>query len=697
MTVDKKCDVGGYLVFFIIFIAYAVTAPHTVTFEDSGIFLTTSSQLGIPHPPGYSLFTILGFIFSKIPISTVAYRIHLMNALFGALSCTLLYRILLSFNLRKVIAAGSALALGFSFTFWSQSIIAEVYALHALIVLAMIWILVRNKIIENKYDFLLIGLLFGLGLTNHWPLLLLCAPGLVILIWENKNQAFKFKYFILTGLAIGLLPLLYLPLVSLLKPKMAFLGSISSIAEFISYISRDYYKNTDLQLTGGFMQNVYFFISFLKMMLTEVTLVFPVLFLLGLKRSWTTLGRTQFFGLLSLYLSSSLFLLFFLFLEFNDFHKNVYSVFQMIPFAVGCVFYGFGIAAVHDYLKTKTANTSISSIAYSVVIGLIVITTGWELFNNFNKNNLRNESFAADFAKLTLNDLPQGATLITRGDSDASPAAYVSLVEGYRSDVTLTNQQGLLFHERIFLPQVENRFDRQRKTISYIQEKGTVYSTYYLSLIDNPRSEGLQVGFNGLYYSWNAANVTSADFAKSGLASENLKKDVLSFADKYANNYSGQWQYHRDANLQTICDFILHNKLTHRIINENSACDVVKARYLLDDKRYVEADKLFKKVMAASTGLSLRVKADLNFDYLRNKAELINGGGGSVSEKVKSLQDLVDEVWPSVENYMFCDNKTVMGLLSVKAKFSDVNIRLPLLHKSLRECQNLKIYFQPLL
>ena len=124
---------------------------------------------------------------------------------------------------------------------------------------------------------------------------------------------FKFKYFILTGLAIGLLPLLYLPLVSLLKPKMAFLGSISSIAEFISYISRDYYKNTDLQLTGGFMQNVYFFISFLKMMLTEVTLVFPVLFLLGLKRSWTTLGRTQFFGLLSLYLSSSLFLLFFLF------------------------------------------------------------------------------------------------------------------------------------------------------------------------------------------------------------------------------------------------------------------------------------------------------------------------------------------------------------------------------------------------
>ena len=74
-----------------LFALYALTAPRTVALEDDGLFVLSSYFLGIEHPPGFPLFTLIGHLFTHLPFGSVAYRVHLASAFFGALSCGLLW------------------------------------------------------------------------------------------------------------------------------------------------------------------------------------------------------------------------------------------------------------------------------------------------------------------------------------------------------------------------------------------------------------------------------------------------------------------------------------------------------------------------------------------------------------------------------------------------------------------------------
>src|SRR2546430_15573737 len=69
-----------------LFALYAATAPRTVALEDDGLFILSSYFLGIEHPPGYPLFIWIGHLFTYLPFGSVAYRVHLASALFGALT-----------------------------------------------------------------------------------------------------------------------------------------------------------------------------------------------------------------------------------------------------------------------------------------------------------------------------------------------------------------------------------------------------------------------------------------------------------------------------------------------------------------------------------------------------------------------------------------------------------------------------------
>src|SRR3982751_2997552 len=114
------------LLALVLFCLYALTAPHTVALEDDGLFILSSYFLGIEHPPGYPLFTLIGHLFSRLPFGAVAYRVHLASAFFGALTGAALWLCARSLIPGRLPAYLAALALGFSPVFWSQSIIAEV-------------------------------------------------------------------------------------------------------------------------------------------------------------------------------------------------------------------------------------------------------------------------------------------------------------------------------------------------------------------------------------------------------------------------------------------------------------------------------------------------------------------------------------------------------------------------------------------
>src|ERR1700730_5238180 len=58
------------------FIGFYLTLAPEVTLEDSGELATGSFYAGVPHPPGYPLWTVFTWIFTKIvPYGNVAYRV----------------------------------------------------------------------------------------------------------------------------------------------------------------------------------------------------------------------------------------------------------------------------------------------------------------------------------------------------------------------------------------------------------------------------------------------------------------------------------------------------------------------------------------------------------------------------------------------------------------------------------------------
>ena len=140
------------LSFLVTFILYILTLAPTISFEDSGELVTAAYTLGIPHEPGYPLFTLFGKLFSLIiPFGSIAYRVNLVSAVFTSLaslfisySAVLIIEdtfILTDFwkkNSEKLlnfmkysIALSSGLFFGFSIETWGQAIMTEVYGVNS--------------------------------------------------------------------------------------------------------------------------------------------------------------------------------------------------------------------------------------------------------------------------------------------------------------------------------------------------------------------------------------------------------------------------------------------------------------------------------------------------------------------------------------------------------------------------------------
>lgn len=160
---------------------YLALAPSvTAIFDDSLEFALVVHRLGIAHPTGYPLYTLLGKLFSLFNPANVAFQLNLMSAVFAALSVGLLYQLGLAIAFPTPTigshagAALGAMLFGLGPVFFSQSLIAEVYTLHAFFVAGTLLLATRKMWLPLTFW-------FGLGLTHHRTIILL-APALALFV-----------------------------------------------------------------------------------------------------------------------------------------------------------------------------------------------------------------------------------------------------------------------------------------------------------------------------------------------------------------------------------------------------------------------------------------------------------------------------------------------------------------------------------
>lgn len=231
------------ILFLLSFMLYLIALAPTVGEHDTFEFQVLSYELGIAHPTGYPLYILLGKLFTFLPLGNVAYRVNLSSALFAATTVTVLYGIIYHVTRQRPASALAALTFAFSYSFWSQAVVAEVYALNTLFVALICYLLVRcfhqtsfviqdsrsktrqktslmqhlASSIPNEQWGLLYAASFtyGLSLTHHRTMLLL-APAIIAYVLLNRpGLLFHLRHIILLLIAFTA-PLvgvyLYIPL-----------------------------------------------------------------------------------------------------------------------------------------------------------------------------------------------------------------------------------------------------------------------------------------------------------------------------------------------------------------------------------------------------------------------------------------------------------------------------------------------------
>jgi tetratricopeptide (TPR) repeat protein len=191
------------------FIGFFLTIAPEVTLEDSGELATGSFYAGVPHPPGYPLWTVMTWLFTNLfPVGNVAYRVAVASAVAGALASGMLAFItsrgcsmfIESIEELRQIPRGienwicmvsgfvAGMLLAYNGYMWSQSVIVEVYPFSVLSLMGVVCCLMRWIYEPRKKRYVYWAwFLFGICFTNHQTLIL-AAMGVEVTILAAKPK-----------------------------------------------------------------------------------------------------------------------------------------------------------------------------------------------------------------------------------------------------------------------------------------------------------------------------------------------------------------------------------------------------------------------------------------------------------------------------------------------------------------------------
>src|SRR5438552_8086809 len=200
----RKTDWLTFLITFaVVWIGYYLTMAPELTLEDSGELATGSFYAGIPHPPGYPVWTMYTWLWTVLlPVKNIAWRVALGEATGGALAAGLLGLLvsrgssLLIEGIEDLKAmAGrwesaicmvsgfvAGMLIGYNGFMWSQSVIVEVYAFSVASFMMVLLCLLRWIYAPHQRRYLYYALFFhGVCFTNHQTLIV-AAMGIEVAI-----------------------------------------------------------------------------------------------------------------------------------------------------------------------------------------------------------------------------------------------------------------------------------------------------------------------------------------------------------------------------------------------------------------------------------------------------------------------------------------------------------------------------------
>ncbi len=157
---------------------------------DTASFQTMVGSQYLTPRDGYPLYYVVGNICLWLTGAEPAYAMNLASAVAAALACGLVVLLAAELSGSLLAAVASALFFAGSFTFWSQAVIAEVYALHILLVVLVLCALLRWEARPASGRLVTFFAAYALAFGNHLSTILL-APGLVLFLCLTAPRGWR--------------------------------------------------------------------------------------------------------------------------------------------------------------------------------------------------------------------------------------------------------------------------------------------------------------------------------------------------------------------------------------------------------------------------------------------------------------------------------------------------------------------------
>ncbi|MDQ7817454.1 MAG: DUF2723 domain-containing protein [Melioribacteraceae bacterium] len=549
---DKKLVFAKYLpavLGLLVFIIYLLTLAPSVIQIDSGELTAVQATLGIAHPTGYPLFTIIGYLFLKLPLPfTIIYKANLLAAiwcLFGILffikSITLLLQnfTILQRTDKKVknkkqqvdeyggennklnvlvSSVTGALFLAFSKTYWMQSTSVEVYSLQiflfTLIIYTSLNAFFSQK--ESLTDWIWAGIALAFGFSNHMTTLL-TLPFIAILFFLKEGfKKHAFKKVLITFIAsfpIIILFYLYLPIRASSNPVINW-GNPINLENIFRHVSGKQYQVWLFSSMDAAKKQLVYFIENLP---TEFTIPGLLLALIGL--GYIFKQSIKLFWILTIsFLTALLYSI-----NYDIVDIDSYFLFNNILIAG---FISFGIYWVILWLQKK----------YRLKEKLFVLLIAFGLLPtiiNFNSVDQSEQHAFEDYTRAILESVEKNAIIFSyQWDYFISASYYFQFVENFRSDVAVVDKE--LLRRSWYYTQLERSYPAILKNI-----KNDI-SEFLVALRPFERSEN----FDPNLLEKNYRNVMTK------LVSENPDKDFYVGLELYANEMQrGEFSLPKDYQL----------------------------------------------------------------------------------------------------------------------------------------------------
>lgn len=409
----------------IAFVVYLLTMARTVTWlhngADSGDLVTAAFTFGVPHPPGYPLFTILSIPFSRIPFVEPAQGVGILVALAAAAAIFVLSRAGAAliekpgFSLLTFIPPIAVLAFAFAPALWAQATLAEVYTLNLFFVALILWACVSDH--PRRIE--VAALAFGLGMAHHLAILLL-APG----AWLILQPTLKDRRALVFLLA-PLLLYLYLPLAAWFNPPTNW-GDPATREGFTWLVTAELYRP---YLFGVGWDDARARLAFAARSLMDQYSIFGVvLSVWGLVRMAQARGR--------LWLGLGVMLVPVVAYAVVYASRDAY-IYLLPAFAIALLFLIDGAGEVLVALSAQRA------LGYYAV-ALLALLPIYNLASNYAAMDLSHDRTAFEYARQAFAGLPDDAVIFADGDNALFALLYYRHAIAYRGARSVIVSQGLL-------------------------------------------------------------------------------------------------------------------------------------------------------------------------------------------------------------------------------------------------------------